>query len=87
MNPFGWMLGFTGSLLWFIVTVLVLYWVYNDARERYPRDSGMPLVWLVIVLFTGLLGLIVYLIARPRERGREGERYQSTRRYEPIEPE
>lgn len=90
MGMFGWFFGGIEALFLFLVMILILYWVYNDARTRYPRESAMPLVWLVIVFFTGFLGLIIYLIVRPRERVREEEeeeRYEGYKRYEPIEPE
>ncbi|MEB3778814.1 MAG: PLDc N-terminal domain-containing protein [Desulfurococcales archaeon] len=61
-------------LLFILIAILIAVWVYRDAQRRYPGDSTVPLIWLLIVLITGIIGLIVYLIVRPperREMGRE----------------
>ncbi len=47
-------------LIWFIVSVLLCVWVYRDAEARGMEGA----LWLIIVLITGILGLIVYLIVR-----------------------
>ncbi len=44
----------------FIVDILIAVWVYRDAKERGMEAA----LWLLIVLFTGLIGLIIYLIVR-----------------------
>ena len=47
-------------LVWFIIAILLCVWVYRDAEER-----GMGgVLWLIVVLLTGILGLIIYLIVR-----------------------
>ena len=45
----------------FIIHVAILAFVYNDANDRH-MDS--PAVWILLVFFLGLLGLIIYLIVR-----------------------
>jgi len=51
-------LGF--GIAWLIVWILVAVWVYKDAESR-----GMGgILWLLVVLFIGLIGLIIYLIVR-----------------------
>ena len=47
-------------IVFFIIAILLCVWVYRDAESR--GMSG-PL-WLIIVLITGIIGLIVYLIVR-----------------------
>jgi hypothetical protein len=43
-----------------VVWVAMLIWVYRDATRR-----GMnAMLWVVIVFFLHLLGLVVYLVAR-----------------------
>ncbi len=54
-------------LLMILAVVLIAVWVYRDARKRYPEGSSAPILWLLVVLLTGLVGLIVYLVVRPRE--------------------
>jgi TctA family transporter len=44
----------------FIVWILLAVWVYRDARKRGMEAT----LWLLVVLLTGFIGLIVYLIVR-----------------------
>ncbi len=44
----------------FIVVILLAVWVYRDAEKR--GESGI--LWLIIVLITGIIGLIIWLIVR-----------------------
>ena len=44
----------------FIVHILMAVWVYKDIRER-NRGSG---IWIVIVLLTGLFGVLAYAVVR-----------------------
>jgi len=62
-------LGFVGllclvPLIWFIIAILLCIWVYRDAESR--GMSGV--LWLIIVLIAGLIGLIIYLIVRKEKR-------------------
>ena len=45
-----------------VIRILILIWVYRDAEKR--GASGV--LWLIVVLLLGLIGLIVYLIVRPK---------------------
>ncbi len=59
-------LGVLGCLIGVIVLFVwlyVLYWVYKDAKRR--GKSGA--LWLIIVFFLGIIGLIIWLIVRPKE--------------------
>jgi heme/copper-type cytochrome/quinol oxidase subunit 2 len=47
-------------IVWFIIAILLCIWVYRDAESR--GMSGV--LWLIIVLIAGLIGLIIYLIVR-----------------------
>jgi TctA family transporter len=47
-------------IVWFIIDILLCIWVYRDAESR-----GMNgVLWLIVVLIAGILGLIIYLIVR-----------------------
>ena len=48
------------GVLWFVVAILIAVWVYRDAEKR--GESGA--LWLLIVLITGIIGLIIWLIIR-----------------------
>lgn len=53
------------GIAWFIISIFLCVWVYRDARQRYPLENPEPLLWLIVVLLTGILGLIIYLLVRP----------------------
>lgn len=46
----------------FVLHILILVWVARDARNR-GMDS--PVLWLLLIVFTGFIGLIVYIFSRP----------------------
>ncbi|MGQ4874349.1 MAG: PLDc N-terminal domain-containing protein [Promethearchaeia archaeon] len=47
-------------IIWFIINILILIWVYKDAKER----DMSPILWVIVVFFCGICGLIIYLIVR-----------------------
>jgi uncharacterized membrane protein YoaK (UPF0700 family) len=47
-------------IIWFIIGILLCIWVYRDAEDR--GMSGV--LWLIVVLIAGIIGLIIYLIVR-----------------------
>jgi len=51
-------------IVWFIVAILLCIWVYRDAESR--GMSGV--LWLIVVLIAGILGLIIYLIVRKEKK-------------------
>lgn len=64
-------------IVWIIISILLCIWVYKDAEAR----GESAVLWLIVVLITGIIGLIVWLVVRPdkkastREPRREGVRY------------
>ncbi|WXG39778.1 MAG: hypothetical protein WED07_02950 [Candidatus Freyarchaeum deiterrae] len=63
--PLQEILGLTGItliiiIIWCVLAVVLAIWVYRDASSR----RMMAVLWLIIVLITGLIGLIIYLIVR-----------------------
>jgi Na+/H+-dicarboxylate symporter len=59
-------LGLAGALciipiVIFVLWIILAIWVYKDAKKR---DSSGAL-WLLIVLITGIIGLIIWLVVRP----------------------
>jgi len=50
-------------IAWFIIWLLVAIWVYKDAESR--GASGV--LWLIVVILLGLIGLIIYLVVRPSQ--------------------
>ncbi len=49
-------------LLWVAITVGPAVWVYLDAEKR---NNDRALLWGLLCLASNVLGLIIYLIARP----------------------
>src|SRR4051794_28106316 len=45
-----------------VLNILMLVWVARDAKNR---GMDTPAVWMLLVLFTSVVGLIVYLLSRP----------------------
>jgi uncharacterized membrane protein YhaH (DUF805 family) len=46
----------------FVINIIILVWVARDAKNRGMDSSVM---WMILVFFTGPLGLIIYLFSRP----------------------
>ena len=44
----------------FIINLLIGIWIYKDAKKRDMNAA----VWLLIVLLTGCIGCIIYLVVR-----------------------
>ena len=47
-------------IIWLIIGILLCVWVYRDAESRKMNGA----LWLIIVLISGIIGLIIYLIVR-----------------------
>jgi uncharacterized membrane protein YhaH (DUF805 family) len=58
-------MGFIGFffLAIFALHIALLVWVAKDAKNR-GMDS--PVIWMILVLLTGLIGLIIYILTRPK---------------------
>ena len=56
-------------LIWFVIAILLCIWVYKDANSRGMNGA----LWLIIVILTGILGLIIYLLVRAGEKGKTQE--------------
>ena len=54
-------------LVIFIVWILAVVWVYKDAKKR----GGNEALWAILVFFTGLIGLIIWLVIRPPIGGKQ----------------
>jgi hypothetical protein len=48
------------GIIWLVVWILVAIWVYKDAEKR--GKNGV--LWLIIVIILGLIGLIIWLVVR-----------------------
>jgi hypothetical protein len=50
-------------IVFYIIGILIAVWVYKDAKKRDMNAA----VWLLIVLVTGCIGCIIYLVIRTKE--------------------
>ena len=46
-----------------VLNIALLVWVARDAKAR-SMDSSV--LWMILVMFTSLLGLVIYLFSRPQ---------------------
>ena len=46
-----------------VLNVALLVWVARDAKAR-GMDSAV--VWMILVMFTSVLGLVIYIFSRPQ---------------------
>jgi hypothetical protein len=45
------------------LNIAILVWVAKDAKNR-GMDSAV--IWMILVLLTGIIGLILYILTRPK---------------------
>jgi small-conductance mechanosensitive channel len=46
-----------------VLNIALLVWVARDAKAR-SMDSAV--IWMILVMFTGPIGLVIYLFSRPQ---------------------
>jgi len=58
-------LGFFGFFIIGIIAlhIALLVWVARDAKNRGMDNA---ILWMILVMVTGLIGLIIYLLTRPK---------------------
>jgi len=61
----------------FLVSILIAIWVYRDAEKR--GMSGV--LWLIVVLIAGVIGLIIYLVVRSDHPVRPAGAYPAAPAY------
>ena len=49
---------------WFVVNIAILIWVYQDANKR----GANGILWAIIILIAGLLGLLLYFAVGRNQR-------------------
>ena len=56
------------AVVW-IIFIVIAIWVYRDAEKR--GSNGV--LWLIIVIITGIIGIIIWLVVRPPIGGKKPE--------------
>jgi FtsH-binding integral membrane protein len=66
-----------GLIVGFFVVLIILalcgFWIWSivDCATKEPDTGNTKLVWILIILFTGVIGSAVYLIVRRPKRWAE----------------
>lgn len=53
-------LGMGGTILW--------VWMLVDCATKEPSDGNDKIIWIVVILFTHLLGALIYYFVRRPQR-------------------
>lgn len=58
-------LGFFGLIIiaFIALNIALLVWVAKDAKNR-GMDNAV--LWMILVMFTGIIGFIIYILVRPQ---------------------
>ncbi|MFO7967923.1 MAG: PLDc N-terminal domain-containing protein [Archaeoglobaceae archaeon] len=56
----------------YAVIIAVILWVRFDAAKRYPEGGYEPILWGLVVLFLNVVGLVLYVLLRPKQIGSGG---------------
>lgn len=60
-------------IAYYVILIVISIWTYKDAKKR---GAETPVLWLIVVLFGGILGLIVWLIIR-KDIGKKRNKFYS----------
>ena len=55
--------GLLVPLIGLAISIGIAYWIYKDATRRGDKNA---VLWAVLGFFLSLLGLVIYLVARPK---------------------
>ena len=58
-------LGFFGFFIIALIAlnIALLVWVAKDAKNR---GMDNPVLWMILVMITGIIGFVIYLLVRPQ---------------------
>lgn len=56
----------------YAVVIALILWVRFDAAKRYPEGGYEPILWGFVVLFLNVVGLVLYVLLRPKKAGSGG---------------
>lgn len=66
LGLFGALFGIAGTVLWIVFLVEVL--------QKETDENNVKLVWALVIIFTGWIGALIYLLVRRPQRIRQLER-------------
>jgi Phospholipase_D-nuclease N-terminal len=53
----------------FFLVIFVVLWTFVDNFRRRDHSGWSKALWFIFILFLPLLGVFIYLIARPADAG------------------
>lgn len=56
-------IGMLAPLIGLAISIGIAWWIYKDATRRGDKNA---VLWAVLGFFLSLLGLVIYLVARPK---------------------
>jgi len=56
-------IGMLVPLIGLAISIGIAYWIYKDATRRGDKNA---VLWAVLGFFLSILGLIIYVVARPK---------------------
>ena len=68
--------GFVVCLVWIVVLLLgvgsTAFWIWMliDCATKEEEEGNTKVVWILIIVFTGIIGALIYLFVRKLPRGR-----------------
>ena len=72
--------GWTGSVIWTMCVFffwMIYLWmfitVFADIFRRHDMSGGKKAFWIIFVIFIPLIGIIAYMIARPKPLTQEAQ--------------
>jgi hypothetical protein len=69
-EPFAWVLGFgIFGIVLAILAVALWVWSLVHAIRNPALDDMMRIVWVLVIVFTGLIGSLIYAIVAPKASG------------------
>ncbi len=63
LSVFWSLLMFAGFVLWIFIVV----WTFIDNFRRKDHSGVAKALWFLFIVFVPVIGVLVYLIARPRD--------------------
>jgi flagellar biosynthesis/type III secretory pathway M-ring protein FliF/YscJ len=70
----------TGSVIWTICVFffwMIYIWmfitVFADIFRRHDMSGGKKALWIIFVIFIPLIGILVYMIARPKHLAQDAQ--------------
>lgn len=58
---------FTFWIIWAIISLIAFVWALIDIAKA-KKDTGWKIVWIVICLLLGIIGVIVYYFVEKRKK-------------------